>query len=78
MNGYISVKAWHITISGPTDFNFFVNDFCSLFIEQLFANYADDNSLCVIREQLLDVKYALEAEREKSIRWFEENQNTNS
>ncbi len=37
------------------------------------ANYADDNSLSVIREQLLDVKYALEAETEKAIRWFEEN-----
>ncbi len=36
------------------------------------ANYADDNSLCVIREQLLDVKFALEVETEKAIRWFEE------
>ncbi len=60
-------------ISGPTVFNFFVNDFCWLFIEELLANYADDNILCVIREQLLDVKYALEAETEKAIRWFEEN-----
>ncbi len=37
------------------------------------GNYADDNSLCVIREQLIDVKYALEAETEKAIGWFEEN-----
>ncbi len=37
------------------------------------ANYADDNSLCVIREQLFDVQYPLEAETEKAIRWFEEN-----
>ncbi len=37
------------------------------------ANYADNNSLCVIMEQLLDVKYALQAETEKAIRWFEEN-----
>ncbi len=61
------------SISGPTVFNFFVNDFYWLFIEELLANYAGDNSLCVIREQLLDVKYALEAETEKAIRWFEEN-----
>ncbi len=50
-----------------------MNDFCWLFIEELLANYADDNNLCAIREQLLDVKYALEAETEKAIRWFEEN-----
>ncbi len=49
-----------------------MNDFCWLFIEELLANYADDNILCVIREQLLHVKYALEAETEKAIRWFEE------
>ncbi len=60
-------------ISGPTVFNFFVNDFCWLFIEELLANYADDNSLCVIREQLLHVKYALEIKIEKASRWFEEN-----
>ncbi len=39
----------------------------------LLANYADDNSLCVVRKLLHDVKYALEAEKEKAIRWFEEN-----
>ncbi len=50
--------------------NFFVNDFCWLFIELLLANYADDNRLCVIRQ--LDVKYALEAETEKAIKWFDE------
>ncbi len=37
------------SISGPIVFNLFVNDFCWLFIEELLANYADDNSLCVIR-----------------------------
>ncbi len=61
------------SISIPTVFNFFVNDFCLLFIEELLTNYADDNSICVIREQLFDVKYALGAETEKAIRWFEEN-----
>lgn len=71
--GYISVKACH---KGPhlepLSSTFFVNDFCWLFIEEMMANYVDDNSLCVIMELLLDLKCAFETETEKSIRWFED------
>ncbi len=42
-----------------------MNNFCWLFIEELLANYADDSSLCLSREQLY-VKHALEAETDIS------------
>ncbi len=57
-----------------TIFTFFASDFCWLFIEGFLVNYADDNSLCIIRELLLNVKYTLETvPLQKAIRWFEEN-----
>ncbi len=39
------------SISRPSIFNFFINDFCWLF-EELLANYADDSNLSVIRDEV--------------------------
>ncbi len=61
------------SISGPSIFNFFINDFCWLF-EELLANYADDSNLSVIRDEVQEVKAVLENETLKALKWFEENQ----
>ncbi len=60
------------SISGPSIFNFFINDF-SWFFEELLANYADDSNLSVIREEVQEVKAVLENETVKALKWFEEN-----
>ncbi len=46
------------SISGPSIFDFFINDFCWLF-EELLANYADDSNLSVIRDKVQEVKAVL-------------------
>ncbi len=60
------------SISGPSIFNFFINDFCWRF-EELLSNYADDSNLCVIRDEVQEVKAVLENETVKALKWFEEN-----
>ncbi len=57
------------SISGPSIFNFFINDFCWLF-EELLANYADDNNLSVIQDEVQEVNALLENETVKALKWF--------
>ncbi len=61
------------SISGPSIFNVFINDFCWLFEEELLENYADDSNLSIIRDEVQKVKAVLEYETVKAIKWFEEN-----
>ncbi len=54
------------SISRPSIFNIFINEFCWLF-EELLANYADNSNLSVILDEVQEVKAVLEKETVKQL-----------
>ena len=62
------------SILGPLIFNIFMNDFFYLDLNSQVYNYADDNTLCLIGQDLNLIKSNLESDASKSVRWFSSNQ----
>ncbi len=62
LHSYVLIKVYHrVPYLDPL----FSTSFVGYLWRSFFANHTDDNGLFVIREQLLDVKYALEADTKK-------------
>ena len=61
------------SILGPSLFNIFLNDLMFTLKHTEPVNYADDNTLCAISDQLHDTIKKLEADSNIAIDWFAEN-----
>lgn len=61
------------SVVGPALFNFFINDMYGFIKKAALFNYADDNTLSFIADNVLDVKITLEQETKVAIKWFTDN-----
>ena len=61
------------SILGPLLFNIFINDLMLLDIKSAIYNYADDNTITYIHDDLGTIKYALQRDTTVIMDWFELN-----
>ena len=61
------------SILGPLLFNVFINDIFYFIAQCILYNYADDNTLAFIHEDLTILKTVLEQESNNLISWFFQN-----
>lgn len=61
------------SILGPLIFNIFMNDFFDISLKSQIYNYADDNTLCLIGNNITQLRSNLETDATKAVRWFSNN-----
>ena len=62
------------SILGPLLFNIFINDLFFFINESKLANYADDNTLYAVENNVSNLLKLLEMETNKVLKWFEMNE----
>ena len=62
------------SILGPLIFNIFINDMFYFIKETKLANYADDNTLYTVKDNITDLLYTLENETSLILDWFRMNE----
>jgi len=62
------------SILGPLIFNIYMNDFFNVTLKSQIYNYADDNTLCLIGDNINELRINLERDATKAVKWFKENQ----
>ena len=63
-----------VSILGPILFNIFLNDLFLCLQETDLQNFADDNPITAVCDQLADLEKILKTEGELSVAWFRENE----
>ena len=61
-------------IFGPLLFNIFMCDMFLILKDKCFTGYADDNTPFVVRDNVTDVKKALEGIEKRLVNWFSSNE----
>ena len=61
------------SVLGPCLFNIFLNDLFGFIEKALLSNFADDNTLTICGNTILEVKRYLQMEVENVMAWFEQN-----